>query len=207
MLPDTDAQKRYDTRKSRLARCTVLVATALALNACADLPTESAPDADFAEGGEAFAAPSANGVQMSKEIRHWLRDLRHTTRAYRDFAAADAAGYGLALSPCVSSPAGGMGYHYGNVTLVDPVIEALQPEVLLMEPQRGGGLKFVGVEYLVPFGAWTASQPPELHGIEFEPNQEIQMWTLHVWTERRNPSGVFAPFNPKVSCEYAPEAE
>jgi hypothetical protein len=25
-------------------------------------------------------------------------------------------------------------------------------------------------------------------------------YDLHVWTHKANPAGVFAPFNPKVSC-------
>lgn len=202
-LPQRSTTKRFaSTTKSRSSLGFVFVAAALALGACAEHPTRST---DFEAGGpeQAVAASADEGAMLSMEIRQWLRDLRHQTRDYRDFDAAVAAGYGVALSPCVSSDAGGMGYHYGNVALIDPVIEALQPEVLLMEPRANGDLKFVGVEYLVPFGAWTDAQPPQLHGIEFEPNEEIEMWTLHVWTERRNPYGVFAPFNPKVSCQFA----
>jgi len=29
------------------------------------------------------------------------------------------------------------------------------------------------------------------------------VWALHVWAWRENPSGLYANWNPKVSCQYA----
>lgn len=89
------------------------------------------------------------------------------------------------------------------------------PSILLYEPQPDGSLQLVGVENLIFQSAWTAAgkdgvpmfgdQPwdvmadmsdtegDEAHG--FEPHYD-----LHVWTQRENPTGVFAPFNPDVTC-------
>lgn len=173
---------------------------ALAAGACTDSPTD-ATESEFLDVEQQELALSAAAEQKySKEIRHWLRDLRHTTRPFRNFANAEAAGYGAQLSPCVSSPAGGMGFHYGNMALFDGEALPLQPEIILYEPQPDGGLRFVAVEWLIPYAAWQHETPPELLGVTFDASDHLEAWTLHVWTERRNPAGVFAPFNPKVSC-------
>jgi hypothetical protein len=42
-----------------------------------------------------------------------------------------------------------------------------------------------------------ATPTDEAHG--FEPHYE-----LHVWTHRDNPSGMFAEWNPNVTCPTAP---
>ena len=58
--------------------------------------------------------------------------------------------------------------------------------------------------------AWDAAHPgtmPTLFGEEFmetlAPNRyEIPaFYALHVWLYRYNPTGLFAPFNPRVSCD------
>ncbi len=65
-----------------------------------------------------------------------------------------------------------MGYHWVNPGLIDPVFDPLRPEVVLYAPGNGGNLRLVGVE-----------------------------WTLHVWVHEDNPDGVFAKYNPNVSCD------
>jgi hypothetical protein len=105
-----------------------------------------------------------------------------------------------------------MGYHYINIGLVmDPAIDLTSPEVLLYE-KTGGGLKLVGVEYFLPIGPPDAPIPnpappaPELFGRAFdgpmlghEPGMPPH-YDLHVWVWQANPDGMFAQFNPNVTC-------
>jgi hypothetical protein len=58
----------------------------------------------------------------------------------------------------------------------------------------------VGVEFIIPFTAWTGAEPPVLYGQTFARNETFQVWALHVWAWRDNRSGVFADWNPAVSC-------
>jgi len=61
-----------------------------------------------------------------------------------------------------------------------------------------GDLRLVGLEY-VRFAPSTAPAPT-LFGHEFHYDSRLGAYTLHVWAWRNNPSGTFAPFNPKLSC-------
>ena len=67
-------------------------------------------------------------------------------------------------------------------------------------------LRLVAVEYIVPFTAWTDPDPPVLHGLVFHANQTFQVWALHAWVFHHNPSGMFADWNPDVSCEEVSDA-
>jgi hypothetical protein len=113
---------------------------------------------------------------------------------------ATRAGYAVA-SPCVSAPGlGGMGFHWVNNSLVDPVFEPLKPEAVLYEPAPNGQLKFVAVEYIVI----NVGQPaPTFDGHPFDVGGTpvpVPHWSLHVWLNRENPNGLFTPFNPDVVC-------
>ncbi len=141
--------------------------------------------------------------------------VRKATAGFKDVQAAEAAGYGL-FHGCVSGPQGGaMGLHYVNGDLVgDGEVDAAHPEALLYEA-KGGKLRQLGVEYLVIAEAWDAKHdaPPTLLGQMFNyvssPNRFRlpAFYALHVWAWQNNPDGVFADFNPQVSCaEYAGEA-
>ena len=141
--------------------------------------------------------------------------VRKATAGFKDVHAAEAAGYGL-FHGCVSGPQGGaMGLHYVNGDLVgDGEVDAAHPEALLYEA-KGGKLRQLGVEYLVIAEAWDAKHdgPPTLMGQMFNyvgsPNRYglPAFYELHVWASQNNPDGMFADFNPQVSCaEYAGEA-
>jgi hypothetical protein len=147
---------------------------------------------------------SASSAPVSKAAREQIQQLRELTKPYRDFDAAVAAGWGTQITECFQDATlGGMGYHYGNTAYIDGAVDALKPELLLYEPGKKGRLELVAVEYIVPFGAWTASQPPSLYGQSFHRNEAFGIWVLHVWHERHNPSGVFMDWNPKVNCDNA----
>ncbi len=59
---------------------------------------------------------------------------------------------------CVSGPdSGAMGLHYVNLPLVlDGVIDATRPEIILYEPLPNGRLKLTGADFLVLADAWDA---------------------------------------------------
>lgn len=90
-----------------------------------------------------------------------------------------------------------------------------KPGILIYEPQPDGSLELVAVENLVFQKSWHAAgnkEPPSFQGVEYDTMQddpatkidEAHMfephYDRHVWLYRDNPNGVFAQFNPKVSC-------
>ena len=122
-----------------------------------------------------------------------------------------AAGWFAQITPCLGAPGlSAMGFHRGNPAFIGDggIVELLQPELLLYEPQKNGKLRFVGVEYIVPFADHSAPEaPPTLLGQEFAQVPEFGVWGLHIWVGRENPSGIFTSWNPKVSCEHAGRRE
>ena len=130
-----------------------------------------------------------------------LAALKSSTSRYHDFEAAQADGYTVKVTGCMEDAArGGMGYHYAKGDLIDGQVIEARPEVLLYEPQGKGKPRLVGVEFIIPFTAWTGAEPPVLYGQTFARNETFQVWALHVWAWRDNQSGVFADWNPAVSC-------
>lgn len=194
----------------RLMKLSLAVLTILVLSACgADSPTAPASPQDAA-----LAA---------------LRTA--TSPFQRIDAAVAAGYQAPVAAACVSSPAGVMGVHSVNVTYSQTselVIE--HPEILLYLPDSTAqaGFRLVGVEYsqtlllrntatgaVAPWfapGPWPATHVvvndvPEMFGQKFEaahaghgPGQPWH-YDLHVWAWTENPSGMFAPFNPRLSCQ------
>lgn len=124
---------------------------------------------------------------------------------------------------------GAMGIHYFRpdilqITAMAPRVAGAgthtdfnQPGVLIYFLDETGAHKLGAVENLVFEGAWKAAGnagPPEFHGRQywhridnpatpdfdeahmFEPHYE-----LHIWLYKDNPSGLFTPYNPAVSCD------
>ena len=85
-------------------------------------------------------------------------------------------------------------------------LSLMHPELVMYEPQANGSMVLVGVDYIIPFSEWKGAQPPVLLGIPMLRNTALQVWALHIWTERSNPISLFAPWNPNVSCQYAGSA-
>jgi hypothetical protein len=135
--------------------------------------------------------------------------VRQATAQFKDVQKAEAAGYAL-LHGCVSGPQeGAMGIHFANGGLVgDNALDALHPEALLYEP-KDGKLQLLGVEYIVIADGWNTNHqtPPVLMGQLFNyvgaPNRYglPAFYELHVWAWKSNPAGMFADWNPRVSCE------
>ncbi len=124
---------------------------------------------------------------------------------------------------------GAMGIHYFRpdllqITAVEPRVNGMgthtdfsQPGVLLYEPQEDGSMELVGVENVVFRDAWHEAghtEPPSFAGVPFDymendPATELDEahmfephYDLHVWLFRDNPNGMFAQFNPSVTCEH-----
>ena len=91
------------------------------------------------------------------------------------------------------------------------------PAILIYEPQADGSLELVAVENLVFRQAWQAAghrELPAFHGVAYDtmvddPATAVDEAHLfephydrHVWIYRANPNGVFAPFNPHVTCQH-----
>ncbi len=145
-----------------------------------------------------------------------VRAVRHATAPFRQLAKATAAGYGLlkdaAGISCIDNPAGGMGVHHVNGALVgDDTVNALTPEALVYEPQANGKMRLVAVEYVVFQARWDAthSAPPSLFGHTFEAVGATNrygippFYELHAWIWKHNPAGMFADWNPRVTCAHA----
>jgi hypothetical protein len=124
---------------------------------------------------------------------------------------------------------GVMGIHYLRpdllqITGTEPRVggngihtDFLRPGVLIYEPQADGSLVLVAVENLAFEKAWKAAghtSPPTFEGVTYNhmvddpatETDEAHMfephYDLHVWLYRDNPNGMFAQFNPNVSCAH-----
>jgi hypothetical protein len=137
---------------------------------------------------------------------------------YQSVDAAKADGYAMA-SPCeffpggagnASSDEGGMGIHFVNNAIVQSGKNLpTKPPILVYAPAAGGGLQLVAAEYFkadADQNVKTDPDRPTLFGRAFDgpmlghaPGMPIH-YDLHVWLWKHNPSGVFAPWNPDVSC-------
>jgi len=185
----------------------VALATAGALVACQDQRTPSEP--------LAVLERSAGGLQRITDGDQ-LAELRQVTVRFKSLDVAKGAGYSTQITPCwAHHSAGAMGYHYGNTNLFDANAKLLEPEVVIYEPVKNGDMRLVGLEYIVPKAAWEAaghdlSDPadvPQLLGQAFTPHTFLPIFKLHIWLWRNNPSGTYADWNPKVSCDFAETTE
>jgi hypothetical protein len=157
-----------------------------------------------------------------------LAAVRRATANFHDPSVAVGAGYlSPAGGHCDESPAGTMGVHSPKPALLQSqVLDPLQPEVLLYLPGKDG-VRLVAVEYVQPVllknpatgvvAPWGPMTPwpsnyqvvtptPTLFGQTFQgpmPGHVPGMpwhWDLHVWVWAHNPSGMFAQWNPSLSC-------
>lgn len=139
-----------------------------------------------------------------------LARVRAATDAFHDLGAAGDAGYGpFYVCTDENSGLGAMGQHYVRGDIVgDGEINPLTPEALVYQPMPGGGLRLVGVEYVVFKADWDAKHDswPTIFG------QNLKLvhagnryglpdfYEIHTWIWRPNPSGMFQDWNPSVTC-------
>ena len=177
--------------RSRISRiCSATATAALLLAAACESPA----------GLEPGAGPSlSKGVATDP-----LKAARQATARFHSTTQAIKAGY-VADAHCVAVPGlGGMGFHWVNAALVDPVFDPTQPEAILYAPGPNGKSKLVALEYIVVDVGQPrpslAGQPFDVGGVPPLEAAGVPHWSLHVWLYEDNPSGMFAPFNPNVSC-------
>lgn len=179
----------------------------------------------------ASACSEANADPSLDEVRAVTERFRDLDVALAEGYIRDPAGLCETADMMGLPPEmGGMGVHYFRPDLLgitgppDPRVDGtgthtdfLQPAVLIYEPQADGSHELVAVENLVFLEAWEAGdhpEPPSFQGVpynrmvddsateldeahNFEPHMD-----LHVWLFRENPNGMFASFNPTVTCEH-----
>jgi hypothetical protein len=108
-----------------------------------------------------------------------------------------------------------MGVHFVQPSrLNDGTLVASEPEALIYEPLPGGGLRLVGVEFIVFASDWEKLHPEggtpvvdgHLTNYVGEPNRYglHAFYELHVWAWQGNPVGSFADWNTQVSCDNQP---
>jgi hypothetical protein len=142
-------------------------------------------------------------------VNNDLARLRQATAAFHRFDVASHAGWSEPITACMTDPggAGGMGFHYGKVKLIDGSVSVEEPELLLYEPEKNGELRLVAVEYIIPYTFHSRdAEPPVLFGQKFAQVDAFQLWGLHAWVWNENPSGMFAPWNPRVTCDNTANA-
>jgi hypothetical protein len=148
-----------------------------------------------------------DGAHVGPRAAHQLKKARAATKRFRAFASAKAAGYVLDTE-CVADPdAGGMGFHAFNERLMaDGRLDPRRPEILVYAKNRYGRLRLVALEYFAADadGDSSTDDRPRLFGQRFDgpvsgPG-DAPIYLLHAWVHKRNPAGMFAPFNPRVRC-------
>jgi len=197
----------------------VVVAVMMIAGSCskdAMLERGDAPGQNALKESAVFGAENQSLANPSLQNKI-LADIRKATAKYHDIEVAFEDEYAVA-SPCVMNGDGtaGMGFHVVHFGLLGGGFEHTQPQALLYEPTEDGGMRLVGVEYVIIADAWNAihgadnppflgvkefdfvaAAPPDSHGLPFDNYQ------LHVWVWRNNPDGMYTPYNPKVSCQFA----
>lgn len=181
-----------------MRRTTLLLAGFALLGGCGGDPTATEATANIQPRAAATSRAPAAADQKD------LAALRRVTAPFHNFDQAVTAGWSALITPCMTDPAGGMGFHYGNPAFIDGTVRVEEPELLLYEPEKNGKLRLVAVEYIVPYTAHGRdATPPVLFGQEFKRNDTFQLWGLHAWVWKHNPSGMFADWNPRVTCGNA----
>ena len=170
-----------------------LLALPLLVIACRKDVSNKSAEANASSIDQTVSSPAKLETDLLKSLRNATSRFHSTTQAIKAEYEAD--------EHCVSVPGlGGMGYHWVNPNLVDPVFEPLKPEALLYASGPGGKLRLVGLEYIVI----NVGQPRPMFGNQpFDDNGTpvpAPHWSLHVWLYEHNPSGMFMPFNPNITC-------
>jgi hypothetical protein len=172
-----------------------------------NVPTEPSALSSHSELGHGHGAAASD---PSPNAASELAAVRAVTAKYHDVSAALADGYQLGyrgvVTGCISHPtAGAMGYHYFNwAKMDDPAIVEGDPEVLVYHRADDGTLVLGAVEWVVHKPLWEQagnSEPPVVFGQALHVLNPVLNWYItHAWIWKHNPAGMFADWNPAVSC-------
>ena len=154
-----------------------------------------------------LSRPSAPAMTrgFDARVQDGFARARAATARFVSLDSAVAAGYARDVQQCFGDPHhGAMGFHHVNRAYVDAKAEVERPEILLYERLADGQYRLNGVEYIVPYRAWSRdSTPPSIMGLEMKRQDALKLWYLHMWAWTPNTAGLFADFNPAVKCENA----
>lgn len=189
--------------RSTLKVAAALLVTGLAAGCAQDAPTAIDPSdsALFSRG---------NSDRTPARMNQQLASVRAASAQFHRVEAALEAGY-ISTVACAALPGvGAMGVHFVHPSLMgDAGFDPLQPEVLVYEPQENGKFKLVAVEYLIFRAPWEAAgntgrpmfgDVPFVESFGEQAHGLPDHYELHVWLWRHNPEGMFAQWNPQVSC-------
>ncbi|MFD8813746.1 hypothetical protein ACFV23_20180 [Streptomyces sp. NPDC059627] len=156
----------------------------------------------------ALAAVPADAAPVPDSDPFVWTDLTPTYTAtadyqYEPFAVTDGYARNDTCDKDSQSGKGGAGHHYvkaAGLGSLDPA----EPAGLLYETDADGRRALVAVEWIVPAG--SGSTAPTLFGQQFQgpttvPGVRGAVYTLRAWIWKDNPSGLFAPWNPTVTCQ------
>jgi hypothetical protein len=149
-----------------------------------------------------FAVYNA-GLEPSPLVER-IAPVRETLADYRIGADAREAGY-TNTEACIATAGGG----YGVPFVRDDGAGGTDPEnppVLLYRVTTNWTYLLMGAEWYVPTA--DADGPPSLFGERFHDaaaghspkTDQPEHYGLHAWLFHANPDGLFAPFNPTVTC-------
>ncbi|MFL5582542.1 MAG: hypothetical protein ACJ8AO_19400 [Gemmatimonadaceae bacterium] len=169
------------------------ITAGLALAACADT-TPVAPSSRTAPALSAAGSAQYNAA---------LAELRRVTARYHDIRAAIDDDFIPVTAACAEEEGGEiMPIPYAHIgRLFDGRLDTSLPDALLYEPGPGGAMTLVGVELAIPFSQWTDAAPPTFFGAEYQREEELGVYGLHIWVWKHNPEGMLAEGNPLVTCD------
>ncbi|HYJ81226.1 MAG TPA: hypothetical protein VEW26_00055 [Allosphingosinicella sp.] len=177
------------------------------------------------------AAAPAPGEPTLDEVRAATARFRNVEVALAEGYVRDPTDM-CDVAPMMGRPAalGGMGIHFFRPDLLgitappDPRVDGngthtdfRKPSILIYEPRQDGSLELVAVENLVFKKAWHEAGNkglPTFHGVEYdymfddkataidEAHNFEPHYDRHVWLYRPNANGMFAQFNPTVTCKF-----
>jgi hypothetical protein len=147
-------------------------------------------------------APAPPAPAGDAQVTAGLAELRSATQPFQNLDAAVAAGYAKEVPDClVHEHHGAMGYHHVNRGYLSRDLSPSRPQILLYEKLPDGRYQLNGVEFIVPYRIWARDTVgPVLMGQHLKHEDNLKLWYLHVWAWKTNSDGVFADFNPDVTC-------
>ena len=155
-----------------------------------------------AHNGMSMSATPDKPSAYSAEVQSAYARVRAATESFKVLDSAVAKGYPATVAQCLADPThGAMGYHHLNRAYVDNKIEIDKPEILLYERRPDASYRLNGVEYIIPYRVWPRdSVPPKLMGRDLLRSDGLSLWYTHMWVWTKNSAGLFADWNPAVTC-------
>ena len=163
---------------------------------------------------EIVLAVGASALFYGAAVAHDMPDpalnrSRDMAAKYLDIKDAKAAGYQQLFECTTHAEHGTLGVqfiHPGRAG--DGRLVLGEPDVLTFEPEVDGSMQLVGMEFIVFEKDWKGKSVPEFLGRTLQRKTTVGVhpvdpyYELHVWHWRHNPAGMFADWNPYVSCEH-----